>query len=114
MEIIYTYTKGKVKKLVSVGQGEFEKYYLKNKILYSNWGHMDYFYTEYYKFQGSKLVKKAYQKETISLKKGNPVVTHKYYVNGKRVSKSKYKAYVKKLTKGDKAKSFSKLKWKNY
>ena len=114
MEILYTYTNGKVKKLKELGQGDFEKYYLKNKVLCSMWGHGDNFYTEYYKFQGSKLVRKAYQKETISIKKGKPVVTHKYYINKKKVSKSKYKAYIKKLTKGDKAKSFSKLNWKKY
>ncbi|MCI8648352.1 MAG: hypothetical protein HFE76_16520 [Firmicutes bacterium] len=114
MEILYTYTNGKVKKLKELGQREFEKYYLKNKVLRSSGGHMDHYDTTYYKFQGSRLVKKAYQTETISIKKGNPVVTHKYYINGKKVSKSKYKAYVKKLTKGDKAKSFSKLNWKKY
>ena len=34
-----------------------------------------------------------------------------YTVNDKKVTKAEYSAYVKKLIKGEKGKSFSKLKW---
>ena len=37
-----------------------------------------------------------------------------YTVNDKKVTKAEYSAYVKKLIKGEKGKSFSKLKWKRY
>lgn len=114
MEILYTYKNGKAKKLISVGQGEFEKYYKKKKVLCYGGGHMDHYYQEYYKFEGSKLIKKAYLEESVELIGDEPVSEVRYYVNGKRTTKQKYKSYVKKLTKGDKAKRFSKLNWKTY
>lgn len=114
MEILYTYKNGNVKKLISVAQGEFEKYYKKKKVLCYSGGHMDNYYEEYYKFKGSKLIKKAYMKESVELIGDEPVASVRYHVNGKKTTKQKYKSYVKNLTKGDKAKRFSKLNWKTY
>ncbi len=113
-EILYTYKNGKAKKLISVAQGDFEKYYKKKKVLCYNGGHMDHYYEEYYKFKGSKLIKKAYLEESVELVGDEPVASAYYYVNGKSTTEQEYKSYVKQLTKGDKAKPFSKLNWKTY
>lgn len=114
MEILYTYKSGKVVELLAIGQKEFHKYYEKQKILYVIGGHMDQYYQEYYKFKGNKLIKKAYREEIVTWKNEKFVSQFNYYTNGKKVKKSEYQAYVKKLIKGEKAKPFSKLKWKNY
>lgn len=114
-EIIYTYNKGKVKEIANVGQGDFSKFYKKNKVLYCERGHMDVYNDEYYKFKGKKLIRKAYRLEIVEWDNGaNPVTTYEYYINDNNVSKDRYEKYVKKLTKGDKAQSLSKIKWKTY
>ncbi|MCI9597004.1 MAG: hypothetical protein HFE75_06870 [Firmicutes bacterium] len=110
-EILYTYQNGKIKKLKILGQGEFDKYYKKTKVLRCVYGNMGHYYTEYFKFNKKKLVKKAKQLEIIDQ---NNVSSFQYYINGKRTTKKKYNVYVKKLTKGDKARSIANLKWKKY
>lgn len=114
-EIIYTYSRGKVKEIANIGQGDFSKFYKKNKVLYCERGHMDVYNFEYYKFKGNKLIRKAYQLETVKWENGyDPVVTYEYFINDKRTSKDKYEKYTKKLIKGDKAQFLSKINWKDY
>lgn len=115
-QIIYTYKSGKVKKVVEAGQGEFTKYYKKSKVLLYYGGHGDYESDEYYKFNGNKYKRVAYKEDIFSYDNETDEETHtiSYYVNGRNVDKSVYVAYVKKLIKGDNAKSFRKLKWKKY
>lgn len=115
--IFYTYANGKVKKLKTLYvPDELGKYYKKGQSFsyYYEYPYDPDSMTYYYKFNGKKFVKKAYMKETIKIKGGEPESMFKYFVEGKKVKKSKYQSYVKKLTKGDKGKSFSKLKWKKY
>lgn len=115
-QIIYTYKGGKVKKAVVVGQGEFTQYYKKNKVLHYYGSHMSNTHDEYYKFQNNKYKRIAY-KEIIfdyDIETEEEIYTTSYYVKGKRVDKSAYALYIKKLTKGETAKSFRKLKWKKY
>ncbi len=114
-EIIYTYSRGKVKEIANIGQGDFSKFYKKDKVLYCERGHMDVYNFEYYKFKGNKLIRKAYQLETVKWENGyDPVVTYEYFINDKRTSKDKYEKYTKKLIKGDKAQFLSKINWKDY
>lgn len=114
-EKIYTYSKGKVKEIANVGQGDFSKFYKKNKVLYCERGHMDIYNSQYYKFKEKKLIRKAYQLEIVEW--GNdtdPIIMYEYYINENNVSKDRYEKYVKKLIKGEKAQSLSKMKWKSY
>lgn len=116
-ENIYIYRNGKVKQVAGVSMGYFEKYYKKNKILYGSRTNMrDYnsTYHEYFKLKGGKLVRKAHMLETSIYKSGKTESKYKYYVDGKKTTKKKYNSYVKKLLKGDKARYFSKMKWKKY
>lgn len=116
MQIIYTYRRGKVRKLVEVGQGEFTKYYKKNKVLFYYGGHGDWEWDEYYKFQNNKYKRVAYKEVAFdyNMETEEEIYTTSYYVKGKKVDKRVYTSYIKKLTKGDKAKSFRKIKRKKY
>lgn len=115
-QIIYTYKGGKVKKLVEVGQGEFMKYYKKNKVLYYYGGHGGSEYDEYYKLQNNKYKCVAHKDVEFdwNMETEEEIYTTSYYVKGKKVDKKVYTSYIKKLTKGDKAKSFRKIKRKKY
>lgn len=115
-QIIYTYKGGKVKKLVEVGQGEFMKYWRKNKVLYYYGGHGDSEYDEYYKLQNNKYRRIAYKAVVFdyNMETDEEIYTTSYYVKGKKVDKRTYTSYIKKLTKGEKAKSFRKIKRKKY
>lgn len=117
-EIIYDYVDDKIKQVCVIGQGEFTSYYKNKKVIYcAGSGHMGEYYTTYYKYKNGEYKAIAYVKtntedyidgRTVFLDK--PVNT--YYINDKKVSKSKYKKYTKKLIKGDKEIEFSKIKWK--
>ena len=116
-QAIYAYKNNSVKKIASVGQGYFTKYYPKHKVIYiKNSGHMGYLSDYYYKQTSNgtyKLVAqvgKYYGNRSYDSK---PIRTT-YYINDKKTTKAKYSKYVKKLVKGEKGKSFSSLKWKRY
>lgn len=114
-QIIYDYKKGKVKQVAVVSQGEFTKYYAKKKVItVKNSGHMGYLYDYYYKWSGNtyKLVAKEMREYGSRSYEEAPISTT-YYMNGNETTKSKYKAYVKKLTKNG-GRKFSKIKWKTY
>lgn len=117
-QVVYDYQNGQSVQVSSIGQGNYTSYYKKKKVLYvASSGNMGMYYTTYYKFNGSQYEEVAQiVEETEGYENGKTVIykTPKktYYVKGKKVKKSKYKSYVKKLTKGDKAKSLKNIKWK--
>lgn len=115
-QIIYTYKGGKVKKLIEVGQGEFTQYYKKNRVLHYYGSHMSNSHDEYYKFQNNKYKCVAHKDVEFdwNMETEEEIYTTSYYVKGKKVDKKVYTSYIKKLTKGDKAKSFRKIKRKKY
>ena len=115
-QIIYYYKNGKIRNVASVGQGSFTKYYPKQKVIYVNKsGHMGSLCDYYLKYTNGKykVVARAgyyYGNRSYSEK---PITTG-YHVNNKAVSKKSYTAYIKKITKGEKGKTFKSLKWKKY
>lgn len=116
-QVIYDYRKGKVKEVCVASQGNFTKYYKKNKVIYvKNSGHQGVLSDYYYKWKGStyKLVasKTSYYGMNDIYYSGTPEVF--YSVNGKTVSAAKYRTYTKKLIKGAKAYKFASIKWKKY
>jgi len=108
---VYTFYKGKVKRLVSVGQAyESIKIYPSTKTLYFSGGHMGYYNNTFYKVTSSKatvVAKKTWQQDE------GPKYNYKYVVKGMKVSKAKYDKFVKSLKKGS-AKSHKSLTWNYY
>ncbi|MCR4691314.1 MAG: hypothetical protein K5739_08220 [Lachnospiraceae bacterium] len=121
-EIVYKYIGGKVKMVTLMSQGNFEKYYRKNKVLYAPMtGHQGVYSTGYFKYDKSKkkYVEVAYQRISYEAYKNGKVKQLKkplvaYYVGKKKVSKKKFNKYVKKLTKGEKGQDLNALVWKKY
>lgn len=113
-QIAYDYKNGKVRKVATVSQGSFTRYYPKRKVIFvKNSGHMGYLTDYYYKMKGNsyKLVAseaKSYGNRSYDEKPEK--VT--YYVNGKQTTRKAYRAYVKTLTQNTTVKKFSSLKWK--
>ena len=113
---IYDYKNGKIRNVAGVGQGSFTKYYPKKKVIYVNKsGHMGVLCDYYWKsvkgvYRITAYAKYDYGRRSYSQK---PEKTT-YYVNNKVVSKKNYNAYIKRITKGEKGKTFKSLKWKKY
>lgn len=97
---IYTYKKGKVKKVFedSSDSGVTIKYYRKSKVIRTRTYAMDDECVYYYKLENNKYKMKAYN--------------YGPHVKGKKVKTKVYKSYIKKLTKGEKGKSLDNRKWK--
>ena len=118
-QVIYDYQNGKIKKVAIVSQGTFTRFYRKNKIItVKNSGHMGVLYDYYMKYSSSshkyKIVAYA-QKDYGNRDYDEKPISTTYYVNNKQTSKSKYQAYIKKLSnKKDTGIKFSSLKWKRY
>lgn len=108
---IVAYIKGKAKSVGSGFSGE-QKYYPKKHIYFSHTTHTGADSYTYYKFTGNKMKAVAekygdceYNAVTGKKKKIGSVITfapYLYKVRGKKVSKKKYQAYVKKLLSGAK------------
>ena len=115
-QAIYDYQNGNVRRVATVGQGNFTKYYPKHKVIYiKNSGHMGVLCDYYYKYvKGTYKMAARAQKDYGNRSYDEKPVKITYTVNDKKVTKAEYSAYVKKLIKGEKGKSFSKLKWKRY
>ena len=115
-QAIYDYQNGNVRRVAAVGQGNFTKYYPKHKVIYiKNSGHMGVLCDYYYKYvKGTYKMAARAQKDYGNRSYDEKPVKITYTVNDKKVTKAEYSAYVKKLIKGEKGKSFSKLKWKRY
>lgn len=114
-QVIYKYKNGKVKQVCAIGQGPFKKYYSKKKVIYSEkTGHMGGLYDTYFKWSNGTYKVVAFVLRTYSGDYNATPDTVEYYINNKKTSKEKYQSYTKKLIKGDKGKSFSKIKWKKY
>lgn len=94
---IYSYVNGKVKDVGAGFSGE-QKYYPNKKLYYSVTGHSGYVYMAYYRFNGRRMVKLAYIEGDIFI--GEKSYT--YYIGDKKVSKTKWEKYVRKLKKGAK------------
>ena len=115
-QAIYDYQNGNVRRVATVGQGNITKYYPKHKVIYiKNSGHMGVLCDYYYKYvKGTYKMAARAQKDYGNRSYDEKPVKITYTVNDKKVTKAEYSAYVKKLIKGEKGKSFSKLKWKRY
>ena len=115
-QAIYDYQNGNVRRVATVGQGNYTKYYPKHKVIYiKNSGHMGVLCDYYYKYvKGTYKMAARAQKDYGNRSYDEKPVKITYTVNDKKVTKAEYSAYVKKLIKGEKGKSFSKLKWKRY
>ncbi len=112
-ELLYTYKNKKVKRVAGFGHyWSITKYYPKKKVLLCEGDYGGVSGQIYYRFKGTKLITKASLEGTYDMESGQ--TTYTYYVNGKKTTKQKYMSYIKKLTKGTKAKSLTKVKWKTY
>ncbi|MBQ9001724.1 MAG: hypothetical protein IJ087_07725, partial [Eggerthellaceae bacterium] len=110
MNSVYGFSSGKIVAIssssFSVGEGVFDhriiSYKKKGVLKVHDW-HNHYARDRYYKWNGktSKLV--ASREDDDIWYSHN----YTYYVNGAKVSKAKFSAYVKKITKGAKARDFS-------
>ena len=113
-QAIYDYQNGNVRRVATVGQGNFTKYYPKHKVIPNKDIKEDY-NSNYYKYvKGTYKMAARAQKDYGNRSYDEKPVKVTYTVNDKKVTKAEYSAYVKKLIKGEKGKSFSKLKWKRY
>lgn len=115
-QVIYDYQKGKSKEVCVASQGNFTRYYPKLKVIYiKNSGHMGVLHDTYYKWKSGKYVGVAeVWKDYGSRSYNEKPVSTTYFLNGKKASKAKYKAYVKRLIKTASGKKFSGIKWKLY
>lgn len=112
-ELVYTYKKGKVKRIAAFGNyWGISKYYKKKGVLLCEGDYGGLSGQIYYKLKGTKLVTKARREGTYDMETDK--TAYAYYVNERKVSKQKYNSYVKQLTKGAKAKSLINIKWKTY
>ena len=91
-------------------------YYSNHKVIYIMYsGHRGVLCDYYYKYvKGTYKMAARAQKDYGNRSYDEKPVKVTYTVNDKKVTKAEYSAYVKKLIKGEKGKSFSKLKWKRY
>lgn len=116
---ILAYVSGKVKIVGgSYASGGYDKYYPNKHVYYTATIHMGNAIYTYYRFNGKtmKAVAEKCGSDYVNMKTGKPkkssarltFAPYKYTVNGKKVSKKKYRSYVKKLLKGSKS---QKLKW---
>ena len=115
-QAIYDYQNGTVRKVASVGQGDFTKYYPNRKIIsIKNSGHMGVLNDYYLKYVNGryKIVAHAV-KDYGNRSYDEKPVKITYYVRDQKATKAEYSAYIKKLIKNETGKSFSKLKWKRY
>lgn len=98
----------------SVGEGVFDHRivsYKKRGVFKVHDWHGYYARDRYYKWNG-KTSKLVASREDDAIWSGH---NYTYYVNGAKVSKSKFNAYVKKITKGAKARDFStETGWRTY
>lgn len=118
-QIVYDYKNGHITKAATTSQGGFTRFYRKSQIItIKNSGHMGTLFDSYLKFN-----KKSNKYKTVAYAEkyyGNRDYSEKpisttYYVNNKQTSKSKYQAYIKKLSaKKETGIKFSSLKWKRY
>lgn len=109
-QILYDYQNGKVRKMAVTSQGNFTAYYPKHKIiLIENAGHMRYFGTYYLKY-----AKKGYKTAAREMSYTGEPESITYYVNEKEVTEERYNAVTNSLVKGEKGKSFKRLKWRRY
>ena len=115
-QAIYDYQNGNVRRVATVGQGNFTKYYPKHKVIYiKNSGHMGVLCDYYYKYvKGTYKMAARAQKDYGNRSYDEKPVKITYYVHDQKATKAKYSAYIKKLIKNETGKSFSKLKWKRY
>jgi hypothetical protein len=103
---IFTYHNGKVLDLKATNEifsSGWVYYYKAKSIVSSGGGHTGNYWTLYTKiYKGkSKIVAKEYGVDYDPKTESDlGYIKYKYYVNGKKVSKSKYKSYVKSITKG--------------
>ena len=115
-QIIYKYKNGRAVKILETGQGTFTSYYKRKRVIFmKDYGHMGTLMDIYYKYKGGRYVNVAsVQKYYGSRSYDQAPLTRTYYIGQRKVSYSKYAAYVRKLIKGDTVKKFKKLKWKKY
>lgn len=102
---LYTYYKGEIKSIISYSSSCYTKYYKKGCVfaVYRYYGEgRDQEDVTHYKIIKGKIKQTAYYYDDIST--GTITPTIKYEIKDKEVSKKKYEAYVKKLTKGSKEK----------
>ncbi|MBQ9001922.1 MAG: hypothetical protein IJ087_08730, partial [Eggerthellaceae bacterium] len=118
MNSVYGFASGKVVAIssaaFSVGEGVFDHRivsYKKRGVLKVHDWHNNYAGDRYYKWNG-KTSKLVAAREDDAIWSGH---NYTYYVNGARVSESKFNAYVKKITRGAKARDFSSESgWRTY
>lgn len=112
---VYRYRHGRVKRVCAIGQGPFKRYYPKRKVIYSKkTGHMGTLMDHYFKWSNGTYKIVAYAVRTYSGDYDAAPDTIGYYINNKKTTKRKYQSYTRRLIRGDKGKSFSKIRWKQY
>ena len=96
---VYSYVSGKVKYVGSFGEyGGFE-YQEKKGIIRSGWSGQENYHSTYYKWNGSKL-SKIISFSSVEEIRPDLNIVYKYYINDKKVTRSKYKSSIAPYEKG--------------
>lgn len=99
---VYAYLGGKVTHIDSGFAGTYE-YYKKANLIYNSSAHTGYYPESYSRFSNGYMIELANAEGYDFFdNNGNYSIRYKYYIKGKRTTKRKYNAYVKKLKKGKK------------
>jgi len=106
--VIYSYYKGKVKKLCTVdGYSKYFAVYPKTHVVFVGWANGSG--GDFYKVSSKKAVCLA--KVSVVWSPASETYKDVYKVKNQKVTKAKYKKYIKSLKKGKKVKE-SKIKWR--
>ena len=96
---VYTYVNGKVKYVGKFGEFETFEYQEKKGIIRSSWTGQGNYIKDYYKWNGSKLSTIMSSSATQEMSSNGNIVC-KYYINNKKVTRSKYKGSIAPYEKG--------------
>lgn len=98
---LYTYRNGKVKKVFESGNGDgIGEIYPRRKVFVNSGGRMGMGWKYHNLFSKGRVTRKAEEWVNLSTNKRS------YKIQGKSVSRAKYRTYIKKLVKKQKAKSY--------
>ena len=96
---VYSYVNGKVKYVGSFGEWGGLQYQEKKGVIRSGWSGQGNYHSTYYKWNGSKL-STVISFSSVEKIDSNMNIIYNYYINNKKVTRSKYKSSIAHYEKG--------------
>ena len=96
---VYSYVNGKVKYVGSFGEWGGLQYQEKKGVIRSGWSGQGNYHSTYYKWNGSKL-STVISFSSVEKIDSNMNIIYNYYINNKKVTRSKYKSSIAPYEKG--------------